>query len=57
MIEDMLTKSDRAVERAILCIYRRQTTQEQAAHATLMHNNRGFASSHARLGTYWAEWL
>lgn len=56
-IKDLLLKNDRAVERAILAIYQRQTLDEQALGDTRHHNNIGFSGAHANLGTYFAKWL
>lgn len=56
-IVELLTKNDRAVERAILALWRRQTTDEQREQATKHHNEVGFSGAHARVGTYYASWL
>lgn len=41
-IQQMLATNDRAVERALIAVYRRQTADEQAANATCHNNARGF---------------
>jgi hypothetical protein len=41
---DLLDRSDVAVERALLVLYARQTTDEQQAGATTEHNGRGWGS-------------
>ena len=56
-IEDMLRTNDRAVERAMVAIWERQTRDEQATQAVHHHNGRGFAGWTARSGTYFAEWV
>ena len=56
-IEDMLRTNDRAVERAMVAIWERQTADEQATQTVRHHNNRGFAGWTARSGTYYAGWV
>jgi hypothetical protein len=56
-IKALLDRSDKAVERAIVAIYERQTSDEQVTGETRHHNRRGFASCHAHLGTYYAKWI
>jgi hypothetical protein len=56
-IKALLDRSDKAVERAVLAIYERQTSDEQVTGETRHHNRRGFASCHAHLGTYYAKWI
>jgi hypothetical protein len=56
-IKSLLDRSDKAVERAVLAIYERQTSDEQVTGETRHHNRRGFASCHAHLGTYYAKWI
>ena len=56
-IEGMLRTNDRAVERAMVAIWERQTADEQATQAVHHHNGRGFAGWSARSGTYFAEWV
>lgn len=51
----LLATNDKAVERAIMVLYERQTTSEQAAHASLTRNNRGFMQCHAAVGTSMAK--
>lgn len=50
-----LATNDRAVEKAILVLYKRQTPDEQATKSTRHRNNRGFNSADARIGTYLAR--
>ncbi len=47
----LLDTSDRAVERALVRIYERQTADEQASLATLHSNGRGFNGSDSRILT------
>ncbi len=56
-IKALLDRSDKAVEHAVVAIYRRQTSDEQVTGETRHHNRRGFASCHAHLGTYYAKWI
>jgi len=56
-ILSLLEKNDRAVEKAILAIYRRQTSEEQNSSATIHRNGIGFSGAHAQVGTYYAKWL
>ena len=56
-IEEMINGNDRAVERAMVAIWERQTADEQETQGTRHHNGRGFASATARSGTYFAEWV
>ena len=56
-IEALINSNDRAVERAMVAIWERQTADEQATQDTRHHNGRGFAAWSARSGTYFAEWV
>ena len=56
-IEEMINGNDRAVERAMVAIWERQTADEQETQGTRHHNGRGFAAWSARSGTYFAEWV
>jgi hypothetical protein len=56
-IEEMINGNDRAVERAMVAIWERQTADEQETQDTRHHNGRGFAAWSARSGTYFAEWV
>ncbi len=51
----LLMKSDRAVERAVVAIYERQTADEKASDSTNHDNNIGFQGCDARRGSYWAR--
>ena len=52
----ILTRQD-ALERAILAIHARQTTDEQREDTTKHSNGRGFNSPDARRGSYYARWI
>lgn len=56
-ITNLILARDDAVERAILAIYKRQTTEEQLSGETMRLNGMGFSGSDARLGSYYAKWL
>lgn len=56
-IRTMLETNSRAVERAILAIYNRQTVSEKQSGETRQLNGVGFSGADARLGTYYAEWI
>lgn len=53
----LLTMNDRAVERAIVAIYNRQTEDEKREGDTRHTNGIGFSGADARLGTYYAKWV
>ena len=50
-IQALLDENDRAVLRAVLVIFERQTAVEQASHSTQLHNNRGFTAVDAEFGS------
>lgn len=56
-IIQLLTHSDRAVERAMVAIYKRQTADEQASATTQHHNSIGFSAFDAKNGSYYAKWV
>lgn len=56
-ITDLLNRSNKAVERAMVAIYRRQTFDEQNSSCTTHRNGIGFSGAHAALGTYYAKWV
>lgn len=56
-IETLITTSDRAVERAMVAIWKRQTEDEQATETTRHHNGIGFSGWTARSGSYFAQWV
>ena len=56
-IEALVRTNDRAVERAMVAIWERQTADEQASQTTNHNNGRGFCGWAARSGTYYAGWV
>ena len=56
-INDILNRSDAAVERAIKNLYKLQTDSEKHSRTTKVTNSYGFSAFHAKRGTYYAEWL
>ena len=56
-IKAQILADDRWVERAIVAIYNKQTSHEQAIGSTTVHNGVGFAHCHANLGSYYARWI
>ncbi len=56
-IDALIQKNPKAVERAMVVLFNRQTADEKAAEYTKHHNNRGFAAYAARSGTYYARWV
>ena len=56
-IISLLMSNDRAVERAMVALFQRQTVGEQRTSSTTESNGRGFNAFHAERGTYWAKWV
>ncbi len=56
-IAALLDRNDLAVERAVLAIYRRQTSDERESASTRHDNGVGFSAVHAGLGSYYARWI
>ena len=56
-ITKLLNENDRAVERAIVAIYDRQTQDEKSASDTKHRNGRGFRANHGTKGSYYARWV
>ena len=54
-IVKLLETNDKAVARALVVLYERQTADEKASEHTKHHNNRGFRPCHARMGTSMAK--
>jgi hypothetical protein len=50
-IVDLLAKRDRAVEKALVVLFDRQTADEQATDATAHHNRVGFNGVDAKFGS------
>lgn len=55
-IADLLRSNDRAVERAMIVLYDRQTTDEKQVSDTRHTNQRGFSCFHAKTGSYYGRW-
>jgi len=53
----LLATNNRAVERAIVVLYNRQTADEKVAESTRHRNGRGFSAADAKKGTYMAKWI
>jgi hypothetical protein len=53
----LLTCNNRAVERAILAIYDRQTQDEKRSDDTKHDNKIGFSAGDAKKGSYYARWV
>lgn len=56
-IKYALLSNDRAVEKAMVLLYHRQTVDERSTSSTKHTNGRGFKASDAKLGTYYARWV
>lgn len=56
-IRSLLMSNDRAVERAMVVLFQRQTLDEQHTSSTSHLNGRGFNAFHAKNGTYYAKWV
>lgn len=54
-IRDLLDRSDKAVERALVVLYARQTADEQATGTTREHNGQGFNGTDAELLSSFAQ--
>jgi len=56
-INTLLSTNPRAVERAMVVLYDRQTRDEKDQGETRHHNGVGFSANAARKGTYYARWV
>lgn len=56
-IKGLIKVSNKAVERAMVALYERQTQLEQNGEMTVESNGVGFSAFHAKLGTYYARWV
>jgi len=56
-INALLRSNPKAVERAMLALFARQTADEQAVDAPRHNNGRGFNAPSARRGGYYARWV
>jgi hypothetical protein len=55
-IHSLLLNNDKAVVRALICIYQRQTEDEQRNRETKHHNTIGFRANDAKYMTMAAQW-
>ena len=55
-IVELLLNNDRAVRRALIVLFERQTPTEKSMHRTNTTNARGFNQFDARIMTSMAEW-
>ena len=56
-IETLVNTNDRAVERAMVAIWKRQTADEQSSDTTRHSNGIGFSGWTAKRGSYYAKWV
>ncbi len=56
-IHNLLSSNDKAVARAVLAIYARQTNDEQATESTRHTNGAGFNHADAQRGSYYATYV
>lgn len=56
-IKDLLLTNDKAVQRGVVAIYKRQTEAEQATQATREHNGVGYSGVHAEIMSSFAQRL
>lgn len=53
----LINSNDRAVEKAMVAIYNRQTVDEKVEKTTKHNNTVGFSAPDAGKGTYYAKWV
>lgn len=56
-LSELLNKNNRAVERAIVVLFERQTQDEQNIEDAIYRNNQGFSGSTVKRGSYYARWI
>lgn len=56
-IKQVLRDNDRAVDRAMVVLYQRQTIDERSISQTKHSNGVGFSAADASLGTYFARYV
>lgn len=56
-IKALLARSDKAVKRALVVLYDRQTQDEKRSDTTKYHNNRGFNHGDAKALSRWARYV
>jgi hypothetical protein len=54
-IRELIEKRNDAVEKAVLCIYERQTETEKTVNSTIEHNGRGFGAFDAEILSSFAQ--
>lgn len=55
-IRHLLATNDRAVCKAMIVLYDRQTITERQTDSTNEDNSRGFSAFHAKTGSYYGRW-
>jgi hypothetical protein len=56
-IRNNIMKYDLWVERSLVAIYRKQTSQEQICEDVKVNNGIGFSAFHVKMGTYMSKWI
>jgi hypothetical protein len=56
-IKEMILKSNIAVERGIVAIWKRQTLEEKRTKSVRNYNKVGFSAFHVKRGSYYAGWI
>jgi hypothetical protein len=56
-VVELILTNDRAVERALVVLFQRQTAAEQRSENTQLHNQIGFTHADAPWGTRNARWV
>lgn len=56
-IIELLKRDDKAVARALVALFERQTSSEQVSSSTHIHNNRGFAHCDAFIMSQYAKFF
>lgn len=57
MIDSLLRTNPKAVERAMVVLFNRQTRAEQSTESTNVLNQRGFSAFNAKTGSYYVKWV
>lgn len=56
-IRELLRTNDKAVDRAVMALFKRQTPTEREHGVTQVNNGVGVGYAHARPLTYYAKWI
>lgn len=56
-IRELLQTSDLAVEKGVVALFHRQTSDEKQTEATRHTNAKGFSQADAKKGSYYARWV